>query len=164
MSKRKTTNRPHWLIQGFDGLSKIYEWQIDGRHISEENVQLLLKTLVGKVVLTLDEIVGAYANRRAQTANGLLRVSRDGPRLRFTCGRTRTSSPCTAEQYGEEAAVSRCSRHTDPERVGAKARPPRAPHNKQRDEPDEVRAPPKRRPSQAIPALDRQRTEWWLTE
>ena len=85
-SNRKPTNRPHWLIQGFDGLSKIYERRIDGRHISEENVQLLLKTLAAKIGLTVDEIVGAYTNRRAQIANGLLHVSRDGPRRRFTCG------------------------------------------------------------------------------
>ena len=75
----------HWLIQGFDGLSKTHEWRIDGR-VSQDNIQQLLRTLVGKVGLTLDEIVDAYAVPRAQVNKSLLRVSRDGPRLRFACG------------------------------------------------------------------------------
>jgi len=76
----------HWLIQGFDGLSKTHEWRIDAHNISEKNLQLLLRALVAKAGLTLDEIVGAHVNRRARLSNGLLHVSRDGPRLRFTCG------------------------------------------------------------------------------
>ena len=64
MTKGKPTEKSHWLIQGFDGLSKIHEWKVDAQHISEENVQLLLKALAGKVGLTPDEIVGAHVNRR----------------------------------------------------------------------------------------------------
>ena len=86
MRKSKPPERSHWLIQGFDGSSKIHEWKVDAQHISEENVKLLLRTLAGKVGLTPDEIVAAHVNRRARFWNGLLRVSRDGPRKRFTCG------------------------------------------------------------------------------
>jgi hypothetical protein len=79
-------DKPHWLIQGFDGLSRLGEWRIESGHISAENVQILLRVLAGRAGLTLDEIVNAHLNGRARGSNGLLDVKRDGPRLRFTCG------------------------------------------------------------------------------
>jgi hypothetical protein len=82
----ESPTKAHWLIQGFDGLSKIYERRIDARHISEESVRLLLRTLVAKAALTPDEIVGAHVNKRAHDSNQLLGVARDGPRMRLTCG------------------------------------------------------------------------------
>jgi hypothetical protein len=86
MSRRKPATTPYWLIQGFDGLSKIHEWKISARYISEDNVRFLLRTLTGRVGQTPDEIVGSYVNRRAPFSKDLLIVSRDGPCLRFTCG------------------------------------------------------------------------------
>ena len=102
MSKRVASKRSQWLVQGFDGLSKTPEWRIDGR-VSQDHVQQLLKALVAKVALTLDEIVGAYATQRSQAANSLLRVSRDGPRLRFACGHS-----CRLDSSGRLAAQPRC--------------------------------------------------------
>jgi hypothetical protein len=78
--------RDHWLIQGFDGLSPIGEWRIDGRDISTDNVQLLIRSLAARAGLTFDEIVGAHLSGRRVASNGLLDVRRDGPRLNFTCG------------------------------------------------------------------------------
>jgi len=76
----------YWLIEGYDGLTKIYERKVEGSHLTENQVPPMLMTLAAKAGLTLDEIVGAYARRRSKTRNDLLRVQRDGPRLRFTCG------------------------------------------------------------------------------
>jgi len=79
-------DKPHWLIQGFDGLSSLGEWRIDPRHISADNVQILLRVLAGRAGLSFDEIVSAHLNGRAQGSNGLLDVKQDGPRLQFRCG------------------------------------------------------------------------------
>jgi hypothetical protein len=78
--------RSHWLIQGFDGLSRIGEWRIASTQISVESVQALLRVLAGRAGLTFDEIVAAHLNGRARASTGLLDVKRDGPRMRFTCG------------------------------------------------------------------------------
>ena len=78
--------RPFWRVQGFDGLTEIYRRDIDGHHIGENQVQGLLMALTAKAGLDFDEIVGAYAARRAKIANDLLVVKRDGPHLRFSCG------------------------------------------------------------------------------
>jgi hypothetical protein len=75
-----------WVIRGFDGLNQIYERKLRLSHLAEGEVGPLLKTLVAKAGLTLDEIVGAYATRRSRMKNDLLRVQRDGPELRFSCG------------------------------------------------------------------------------
>ncbi len=83
---RQPNSRPYWLIEGFDGLTRIHEWKVDARSISEEAVQHLLRALTAKVGLTPDEIVGAYTNRRSRAANGPLQVRREGPYLRFSCG------------------------------------------------------------------------------
>jgi len=78
--------KKYWLIQGYDSLTKIYERRVEGSHLTENQVQPMLMTLAAKAGLTFDEIVGAFAKRRTKTRNDLLKVQRDGPGLRFTCG------------------------------------------------------------------------------
>ena len=76
----------YWLIQGYDGFTKIYEKQVDGGQLTESQVIALLKTLVAKAGLNFDQIVGAYAKSRTRVANDLLFVRRSGPDLKFSCG------------------------------------------------------------------------------
>jgi len=81
-----------WRIQGFDGLTKIYESHVPLAQLSDERVRALLMTLVARAGLTYDEIVEAYSLKRRNTrrpsiANTLLKVQRDGLRSRFTCGK-----------------------------------------------------------------------------
>lgn len=81
-----TKPKRSWRIRGFDGLTQIYRRDLDAHHIGENQVQALLMALAAKAGLDFDEIVGAYASRRADIANDLLTVGRDGPGPRFSCG------------------------------------------------------------------------------
>ena len=81
---RKAGTHAFWLIEGFDGLSPIYQRTVQASHISDENLQRLLQVLTAKAGLTPDEIVAAHTNRRAPGTNEFLRVSREGQT--FTCG------------------------------------------------------------------------------
>jgi hypothetical protein len=85
MAERATQQR-HWLIQGFDGQRKIYERKVGLGQLSEKQVEAILKALAAKAGLDFDEIIGAYATRGTKIANDLLRVQRDGPSPRFSCG------------------------------------------------------------------------------
>ncbi|HKV48719.1 MAG TPA: hypothetical protein VJN69_11570 [Candidatus Acidoferrales bacterium] len=82
MSKRQT----QWLIEGYDGTTKIYQRRIDTSHLTDRQLRALLMTLTAKAGLTFDEIVGAFAKRRTRFANDHLTVRREGPYLRFHCG------------------------------------------------------------------------------
>jgi len=79
-------NKLHWLIRGFESMEIIYERKVDAGQITEGQMKDLLRALVAKAGLTFDEIVGAYATKRAKIANTLLQVQRDGPYPRFMCG------------------------------------------------------------------------------
>jgi hypothetical protein len=84
MAERATQR--HWLIRGFDGHTKIDEKRIDLGQLSEKQLKPILKALATKAGLDFDEIIGAYATRGTKIANDLLRVQRDGPHSRFSCG------------------------------------------------------------------------------
>ena len=76
----------HWLIQGYDSQTKIYERRISIGQLTEKQVEALLKALVSKAGLTFNDIVGAFVKKRTRIANQLLAVNRDGPGPRFMCG------------------------------------------------------------------------------
>jgi hypothetical protein len=77
--------RAHWLIQGYDGLIKIYERRVEAG-LTSRQVEALLKALAAKCGLTFDEVVGAYATRRTRIANDLLDITWDVRTRRFGCG------------------------------------------------------------------------------
>jgi hypothetical protein len=78
--------KAYWKIEGFDGVTKIYDRKVALSQFSYDQVQALLKALVAKAGLSLDEVVGAYARRRSKIANDLLEVHRDGQHPVFLCG------------------------------------------------------------------------------
>lgn len=79
-------SKTYWLIQGYDGTTKIYERRIESGQMTVSQVKDLLKALVAKAGLTFDEIVGAYAKRGTKIANDHLLVQKDGPYPTFHCG------------------------------------------------------------------------------
>ena len=79
-------NKPRWLIQGFNGTTPLYQREVDASQITQDQMKNLLKALVAKAGLTDDEIVGAYARPRTKIANDLLRIEKDGPHPKFSCG------------------------------------------------------------------------------
>jgi hypothetical protein len=76
----------YWHIEGYDGLTKIYDRKVKSGYYGENQVQELVKALAAKAGLSFDEIVGAYARKRTKISNDLLSVRRDGPHLVFMCG------------------------------------------------------------------------------
>ena len=76
---------PYWCIEGFDSTRRIYRREILAHHLGTNQVRPLLQALAARAGLDFDEIVGAYASRRAPIRNELLEVTRD-PLLRFSCG------------------------------------------------------------------------------
>ena len=84
MSRKK--NGFYWLIEGFDGTTKIYEKRVDAGQFTTDQAKPLLRALVAKAGLTFDEIIGAYAKRRTRIANAHLEVRKDGPYPVFYCG------------------------------------------------------------------------------
>ena len=76
----------YWLIEGFDGTSKIYERKARVGQLTIDQAKDLLRALTAKAGLTFDEMVGAYATRRTRIANDHLHVHRDGPFPVFSCG------------------------------------------------------------------------------
>lgn len=78
--------KTHWLIQGYDSQTKIYERRVSIGQLTDGQVEAMLMALVARAGLTFDEIVGAYAKKRTKISNRLLVVNRDGPNQRFMCG------------------------------------------------------------------------------
>lgn len=76
----------YWHIEGYDGLTKIYDRKIKSGYYGEDQVQLLVQVLAAKAGLTFDEIVGAFAKRRSKLSNDLLCVRRGGHGAVFMCG------------------------------------------------------------------------------
>jgi hypothetical protein len=76
----------YWLIRGYDSTDLIFEKRVEVGQITDGQLKALLRALTAKAGLTFDEIVASYARRRAEIANILLDVSRDGPYQQFRCG------------------------------------------------------------------------------
>ena len=75
-----------WHIEGFDGLTKIYDRKVKVGCFSDKQIKSLLKALTAKAGLSYDEIVGAYANKKTNIANEHLLIKKDGPYQVYTCG------------------------------------------------------------------------------
>jgi len=75
-----------WKIEGYDGLTKIYEKEMKIGCYSEKQIRAVLQSLVAKAGMDFDEIVGAYAKRRTRIANNLLHVHKDHRNYHFMCG------------------------------------------------------------------------------
>jgi hypothetical protein len=75
-----------WLIRGYNSTTLIYEKTLPLATFSERQVRSLLQALTAKAGLTNDEIIGAYARRGSKLHTGLLDVSKDGPKCKFSCG------------------------------------------------------------------------------
>lgn len=75
-----------WKIEGFDGLTRIYEKHVKAGCYNEDSIKQLLRTLAATSGLTFDEIVGAYASKSCKSKNALLEVRKDGLHPIFSCG------------------------------------------------------------------------------
>ena len=75
-----------WAIRGYDGYDKIYERFVPLGYFSESQIQEVLRVLVSKESLDLDEIIGAYVKRKTKIANDLLSVHKDRKYPQYHCG------------------------------------------------------------------------------
>jgi hypothetical protein len=75
----------YWHIEGYDGTTKIYNYELPIGYLSESQLQSLLMALSAKAGLTMDEIVGAYARKNSKIHNNHLVVQRDLHPV-FRCG------------------------------------------------------------------------------
>lgn len=76
----------YWRIQGYDGLDKIYQEDVSTGLFTENQLKILLQTLVAKSALDHSEIIGALARRRTKRANNLLVVRHEKPFPKYSCG------------------------------------------------------------------------------
>ena len=76
----------YWLIEGYDGLKKIFEMRVKAGCFSDRRIESLLRTLTAKAGLSYDEIIGAYARKGTRAANDLLEVRRERARPIYSCG------------------------------------------------------------------------------
>jgi hypothetical protein len=86
MKTKVTKKKLYWRICGYDSSKPIFERTVELGQFTENQMKHLLMTLTAKAGLGYDEIVGAYATRRTNTANVLLIVHRDSEYPTFTCG------------------------------------------------------------------------------
>lgn len=75
-----------WKVEGYDGAKKIFEKDVRFGYFSENQIKCLLKAMVSKTGLELDEMIGAYAGKSAKISNELLKVHRDQATATFLCG------------------------------------------------------------------------------
>ncbi len=75
-----------WRIEGFNGLNKVYQEDINIGLLTEKRIQLLLQTLTAKESLDHSEIVGALVRRKSKQANNLLDVVHHKPNPEYSCG------------------------------------------------------------------------------
>jgi len=80
------TKTKYWKIEGYDGLTKIYETETKIGCFSEKQIRVVLQSLVAKAGMDFDEIVGAYAAKKCKVANNLLHVHKDHRNYHFMCG------------------------------------------------------------------------------
>ena len=84
--KRKS-DKKIWVIQGFDGTTKLFEHTIDVGQISAPKLQELLKTLTAKISLTEREIIRDYAKRGTRAHTSFLEVTHlQGGKFGYSCG------------------------------------------------------------------------------
>ncbi len=74
-----------WHIEGYEGLTKIYDRKLSIGYFSEAQLKSLLMALTAKAGLNMDEVVGAYVRKNSKIHNNLLVVKR-GFRAEFSCG------------------------------------------------------------------------------
>lgn len=78
--------KKQWEICGYNSDRLIYKKRIPVGCFSEKQIQEVLKALTAKASLSFDEIVGAYAKRKTQSARELLKVNKNGLGPMYTCG------------------------------------------------------------------------------
>lgn len=76
----------YWVIRGYNGIETIYENKVKAGLFSDNQMKDLLKALVAKEALTLDETLGAYARKGALIKNDLLHVHFDAMHHTISCG------------------------------------------------------------------------------
>jgi hypothetical protein len=76
----------YWRIRGYDSSKTIFEIKVGLGQFTEAQIKHLLRALTAKAGLTLDEMVGAYANRKTTIANNLLTVHKDSNYPTYWCG------------------------------------------------------------------------------
>jgi hypothetical protein len=86
MRAKPNKKKLFWRICGYDSSTQIFERTVELGQFSKRQMEQLLMALAAKAGLTYDEIVGAYAKRRAKIANGLLEVHKDSEYPSIMCG------------------------------------------------------------------------------
>jgi hypothetical protein len=78
--------RLYWVVQGYDGLDKIYETQCLSGCFSTDQMEAALKALVSRAGLSFDEIFGSFAKKGTRLHLPHLEVHKSGPPLTLMCG------------------------------------------------------------------------------
>jgi hypothetical protein len=84
MSRHGT--KRYWRIQGYDGLTLIFDRTVGLGQFTEDQMKNLLRALTAKAALDFDEIVGAYAKRGTRIATNHLIVHREFAYPTLNCG------------------------------------------------------------------------------
>ena len=80
------TKKYFWLVAGWRGTKKLFEFKVPMGCYTEEGVKALLRALTAKHALTESEIIGSYARRNTKLNSGLLEVQRYTKPYMFSCG------------------------------------------------------------------------------
>ncbi len=94
----KTSNKNYWDIRGYDSSESIFKTKVETGLFTDDQIEHLLKALAAKAGLTYEEIVGAYAKRRARISNSLLDVHKDYPT--YMCGTNPVFTATRVDAHG----------------------------------------------------------------
>ena len=80
-------NKQYWLIEGYDGLNRLFEHKIYVGQITNNNLKELLKVLTSKISLTEREIISSYAKKGTKAHQNFLVVQHlEGDKFMYSCG------------------------------------------------------------------------------
>lgn len=95
-------NKRYWLIQGYDGLNRLFEYKIYVGQITENSLKELLKVLTSKLSLSESEIISSYAKKGTKAHQNFLEVQRlQGEKYMYSCG----SNPYVTATIHQENAL-----------------------------------------------------------
>ena len=79
MPRRKARIEPkfYWVVEGYDGTTKIFSKKFNVNLISERQVEPLLKALTARASLELGETVGCYVMKHTKLYRPHLEIQRD---------------------------------------------------------------------------------------
>lgn len=89
-----------WRIRGHNGFKDTFDMTVGLGQFTDEQIKHLLRALTARAALNEREIIGAYAKRKTKIANDLLKVTRDSPYPRYSCGSDLSYIASVVDEHG----------------------------------------------------------------